>query len=82
MDSRRYTCETDRMGRPATGKTPLRNFRAPDDEWIPFRAASAGDMTGLLRQFIRWYLRRPGAKLPERPSPEQVAGTSAVKAED
>lgn len=72
MDSRRYTCDTDHMGRPATGQTPLRNLRAPDDEWKPFRAASEGNMTTLLRQFIRWYLRRPGAELPDRPSEERL----------
>lgn len=77
MDSRRYTCDTGRMGRPATGQTPLRNFRAPDDEWAAFRAASGNNMTALIRQFIRWYLRRPGAKLPERPSIERLAEINA-----
>lgn len=33
MDSRKYTCDTDRMPRPATGKTPVRNLRVPDEIW-------------------------------------------------
>lgn len=83
MDSRRYTCDTDHMGRPATGKTPLRNFRAPDEEWKPFGTATGGNMTGVLRQFIRWYLRKPGATLPERPTTERLAELeAAAKAED
>lgn len=43
-------------------------------EWVPFLAATkAMHPTGrsprarVLREFIRWYMRRPGAKLPERP---------------
>lgn len=45
------------------------------DEWVPFLAATkAMHPTGrsprarVLREFIRWYMRRPGAKLPERPA--------------
>jgi hypothetical protein len=51
-----------------------RKFRAPDDEWEPFEDATrAQHPTGrsprgrVIREFIRWYMRRPGAKLPERP---------------
>jgi hypothetical protein len=45
-------------------------MRIPDDEWLPF--ADATKEAGLaraeaVRDFIRWYLRRPGAKLPARP---------------
>lgn len=52
-----------------------RNFRAPDDEWIPFEAATKvmhpegrSPRARVLREFMRWYMRRPGAKLPERPA--------------
>lgn len=76
MDSRRYAY-TERMGRPATGQTPLRNFRAPDDEWSAFRLASGNKMSALIREFIRWYLRKPGAQLPERPSAERIAQINA-----
>ncbi|MEU2248141.1 hypothetical protein [Streptomyces sp. NPDC019224] len=53
---------------------PPRKFRAPDDEWNGFEAATkAQHPTGrspraqVIREFIRWYMRRPGAKLPVRP---------------
>jgi hypothetical protein len=63
---------------------PQRKFRAPDDEWIPFGAATKTvHPTGrsprgrVIREFIRWYMRRPGAKLPERPpaGPWSTPGT-------
>jgi hypothetical protein len=51
-----------------------RKFRAPDDEWLPFESATRAQhpegrspRARVLREFIRWYLRRPGAKLPVRP---------------
>jgi hypothetical protein len=51
-----------------------RNFRVPDDEWVPFEAATKAKhpegrspRARVLREFMRWYMRRPGAKLPERP---------------
>jgi hypothetical protein len=49
--------------------TPPRQMRIPDDEWLPFEDAT-GDQprAAVVRDFIRWYLRRPGAKLPERPA--------------
>ena len=50
--------------------TPPRQMRIPDDEWLPFdqAAKAAGTVRAeAVREFIRWYLRRPGAKLPARP---------------
>lgn len=51
-----------------------RQFRVPDEEWHPFEdATKAAHPEGrsprarVLREFIRWYMRRPGAKLPQRP---------------
>ncbi|MFF4388527.1 hypothetical protein ACFY0G_17370 [Streptomyces sp. NPDC001552] len=51
-----------------------RKFRAPDAEWEPFEDATRAvhpegrsPRGQVLREFIRWYMRRPGAKLPERP---------------
>ncbi|MGW5210032.1 hypothetical protein ACWEQO_02120 [Streptomyces sp. NPDC004051] len=53
---------------------PARNFRVPDSEWTPFEAATRAiypegrsPRGKVLREFMRWYMRRPGAKLPERP---------------
>lgn len=54
------------------GKTPHRHLRAEDDVWDPFGAAvkRAGqpDRSTVLRAFMQWYARRPGAKLPQRPA--------------
>ncbi len=51
-----------------------RQMRMPDDEWLPFekatkvmRPSGRSPRTAVVREFIRWYMRRPGAKLPERP---------------
>ncbi len=51
-----------------------RQIRVPDDEWVPFEAATkavhpAGrsPRARVVREFMRWYMRRPGAKLPVRP---------------
>ncbi|MFH9891911.1 hypothetical protein ACH4OQ_35910 [Streptomyces luteogriseus] len=57
------------------GYEPPKSIRVPSaDEWDPFgEAAKTMHLTGrsprtqVLREFIRWYMRRPGAKLPERP---------------
>lgn len=60
-----------RLGRvPNQPKTQHRSVRVGDDDWadLDTAAQSAGvDRATLIKQFIRWYLRRPGAKLPERP---------------
>jgi len=56
-------------GMPGRG-TPMRAFRLAENLWIKFgeAAAAAGvDRGTLLRAFVAWYLREPGAKLPDRP---------------
>ncbi|MET7956366.1 hypothetical protein ABZT07_20660 [Streptomyces sp. NPDC005317] len=53
-----------------TPHTPPRQMRIPDGEWLPFDAAAKAQgqtRAGVVRELIRWYLRRPGAKLPVRP---------------
>jgi hypothetical protein len=52
-----------------------RQMRIPDDEWGPFENAAKtqhpdgrSPRAAVVREFIRWYMRRPGAKLPERPA--------------
>lgn len=45
-------------------------MRIPDDEWLPFAEAAKTQgqpRAAVVRELIRWYLRRPGAKLPARP---------------
>lgn len=54
---------------PNQPKTPPRQVRI-GDEWYEFDAAAKGagtERAALIREFIAWYLRKPGAKLPERP---------------
>lgn len=61
------------MGRPATGETPIRQLRIPDDEWDDLKKAAGRAHVRVIREFIRWYLRRPGAKLPVRPGTGEIA---------
>jgi hypothetical protein len=52
-------------------------MRIADDVWLPALAAARENghtMTEVFTQFLRWYLRRPGAKLPERPPHKPAAG--------
>lgn len=52
--------------------TPFRKFRADDELWAELgRAVAASpdgeaDRSAVIRQFIRWYVGRPGAQLPQR----------------
>jgi hypothetical protein len=62
--------------------TQHRSVRISDNDWADLETAAAAtgtDRAKLLNQFIRWYLRRPGAKLPERPGVRsaQVPGEPA-----
>jgi hypothetical protein len=55
---------------PNKPRTQHRSVRVDDPEWDDAgRAASrmGTDRAKVINQFLRWYLRRPGAKLPERP---------------
>jgi uncharacterized protein (DUF1778 family) len=55
-------------------ETALKRFRIDSDQWDRFKAAvdnspdPEADMSKVLRQFVRWYCRETGAKLPERPA--------------
>lgn len=51
-------------------KTPHRSIRLEQDLWddLDVAAKTHGyDRSSLIRQFVRWYLRVPGAQLPPRP---------------
>lgn len=61
------------VARPKTGETPVRTLRIPDPDWEDLHALTGRGLVGVIHQFIRWYLRCPGAKLPERPSTERIA---------
>lgn len=50
--------------------TQHRSVRIGDEDWRDLEATTkelGSDRGTVIKQFIRWYLRRPGAKLPERP---------------
>jgi predicted GIY-YIG superfamily endonuclease len=50
------------------GKTPNRPIRIEPALWEEFGAlVGTRRRSSLIREFIFWYLRYPGAKLPERP---------------
>ncbi|MFE2850578.1 hypothetical protein ACFXJO_05520 [Streptomyces lavendulae] len=54
---------------PNAPKTPARQIRI-GDEWYDFDLAAKAEGTeraAVIREFIAWYLRQPGAKLPVRP---------------
>jgi hypothetical protein len=52
--------------------------RVSDEDWTDLgdtASAAGADRAKVINAFIRWYLRRPGAKLPERPAQrEEDAG--------
>jgi hypothetical protein len=54
---------------PNQPKTPISRFRIDGDEWKAFGEAVPRDTdrSAVLRDFVAWYLRRPGAKMPKRP---------------
>ena len=52
---------------PAT-HTPHRPIRVSDELWAAFgRLVGARNRARVVREFIAWYCREPGAKLPQRP---------------
>lgn len=54
-----------------------RTIRLEQSLWTrlgPAALANGHDRSGLIRQFVRWYLRVPGAQLPQRPGqPDEPA---------
>ncbi len=55
---------------PNQPKTPIQGMRVDQDLWQEFGEAAAERGTtrsAALREFIRWYVHSPGARLPERP---------------
>ena len=60
-----------RLGRvPNKPGTQHRSVRVSDQDWADLETAAAAEGTDrakIINQLVRWYLRRPGAKLPERP---------------
>jgi hypothetical protein len=68
------------VARPRTGEMPIQHVRAPDEDWADLDTASDGRRPEVVRELIRWYLRRPGARLPERPPAADWPATRAAAA--
>ena len=53
---------------PNVEKTPRQTIRIELADWDALgRAVGVRERGRLIRQLIAWYLRKPGAKLPQRP---------------
>lgn len=51
-------------------KTPQRTLVVEPSDWDELQVAAkavGSDRATVLRQFIKWYIRRPGARMPQRP---------------
>lgn len=79
MDSRKYTCETGRVPRPATGVTPVRNIRVRPDVWEPALENAQQDGTTLTNVITR-FLERYNAMTPDQR--KQAAGIGDGEAQD
>lgn len=51
-----------------------KKFRVSNEEWAAFEMATKtqhpqgrSPRSQVLREFMRWYMRRPGASMPKRP---------------
>lgn len=65
MSFGRYMCDDQEVPRPATGKTPLRNLRVPDDLWQAALAkarAEGRSLTEVLIAYLRRYVSTPPRK--------------------
>lgn len=62
---------------PGQPKTEARPVRLDDDLWEGLAVAAEHgyggiDRSATLRMLARWFMREPGAKLPERPTPAVI----------
>lgn len=56
---------------PNAPKTPSRPVRLDEEDWEALGEAAlaqGANRSAVIREFVRWYLGRPGAELPERPA--------------
>ena len=67
MDFCKYIRDDQFMGRPATGKTPVRNLRVPDSIWKPALEKAKAEGTTLTEVIIRFlirYISTPSRRTP------------------
>jgi hypothetical protein len=65
MRSCKDTCDDQGVPRPPTGKTPVRNLRSPDEDWLPALAKTVADgttMTDLITPVVREYGSTPPSR--------------------
>jgi hypothetical protein len=68
-------------GVPNQPGTQHRSVRVSDEDWSDAEAAARSmgtDRAKIINAFLRWYLRRPGAELPERPGDQPPAGDQDI----
>lgn len=58
--------------RPQTGQIPIQHTRIDQDDWDDLESVHGRQRARIVRDLIRWHLRRPGAVLPDRPTREQM----------
>jgi hypothetical protein len=78
------TPEYSRRMSPNVPKTPARQIRI-GDTWYDFDAAAKAmdtERAAVIRQLIDWYIREPGAKLPDRPDRSVVEAARRTRAEE
>ncbi|KIQ67040.1 hypothetical protein TR51_06540 [Kitasatospora griseola] len=62
------------VSRAKDSHTTNRVVRIGDDDWGDLgERAGVRNRAEVIRALIAWYLRRPGAQLPERPPPKPSA---------
>ena len=67
---------------PDSPKTPARQVRMTNEDWGDIgEAAKVAGLRGgsdIINALVAWYLRRPGAKLPERLPVEELERIAAI----
>jgi hypothetical protein len=62
MTRRKYTCNDQQVPRQATGKTPVRNLRIPDERWLPALAKAEAEgrtLTDVIDAYLGSYIAEP-----------------------
>jgi len=70
---------------PNVPKNKHRMVRFSNDDWhaLGWLTKLRGtDRSAVLREFTDWWLRKPGAKLPDRPSADDVRSVPPAPADD